>query len=74
VNRSYVQRGAQRKEKDTKTHQSRRIALDDATVALLREHLARCKARASAVGAQLVPVAHVFSLTPDGAAPCCLTR
>lgn len=32
-------------EKDTKTHQNRRIALDSETVALLREHRARVEAR-----------------------------
>jgi integrase len=33
------------KEKDTKTHQNRRIALDSETVILLREHRARVEAR-----------------------------
>jgi integrase len=67
VNRSYVQRGAQRKEKDTKTHQSRRIALDEVTVAILTEHLERCRARAAAVGVGLAANAYVFSPAPDGA-------
>jgi integrase len=69
VNRNYVQRGTTRKEKDTKTHQSRRIALDEVTVAILTEHLERCRARAAAVGVGLAASAYVFSLAPDGAAP-----
>jgi len=38
-------------------------------VALLVEHLGRCQARATAVGAQLGPDAYVFSPTPDGTTP-----
>jgi hypothetical protein len=37
IERSLVQRGRQRKEKSTKTHQARRIALDEATVAILAD-------------------------------------
>jgi integrase len=69
VNRSYVQRGSTRKEKDTKTHQSRRIALDEVTVAILTEHRERCRARAAAVGVGLPAGTYVFSLAPDGATP-----
>jgi Phage integrase family len=69
VNRNYVQRGTTRKEKDTKTHQSRRIALDEVTVAILTEHLERCRARAAAVGVGLAASAYVFSSAPDGATP-----
>ncbi len=69
VSRSYVQRGAQRREKDTKTHQSRRLALDDVTVTVLTEHLDRCLARAEACGVELAPDAFVFSLSPDGQSP-----
>jgi integrase len=69
VNRNYVQRAKERKEKDTKTHQSRRLALDEATVAVLREHLERCQARAAAVGVRLPATAYVFSSTPDGLTP-----
>jgi integrase len=65
VNRNYVQRGTTRKEKDTKTHQSRRIALDEVTVAILSEHLERCRSRAAAVGVGLAASAYVFSFAPD---------
>lgn len=69
VNRNYVVRGTTRKEKDTKTHQSRRIALDEVTVAILTEHLERCRVRATAVGVELAASAYVFSFAPDGATP-----
>jgi integrase len=45
ITRSVVQRGGQRREKDTKTHQARRVALDERTVVILTEHRARCEAR-----------------------------
>src|SRR4029453_10848209 len=48
IERSLVQRGRRRKEKDTKTHQARRIALDEATMAILAEHHDRCRQRAAA--------------------------
>jgi integrase len=67
--RSYVQRGRHHKEKDTKTHQGRRLALDDVTVELLGEHLERCRARAAACGVELPADAFVFSPHPDGHAP-----
>ena len=40
-------------EKDTKTHQMRRIALDTETVALLTEHKRRCAERMRALGGEL---------------------
>lgn len=40
-------------EKDTKSHQARRIALDAVTIALLEEHLQRCRARPVTCGAGL---------------------
>jgi integrase len=56
-------------EKDTKTHQQRRVALDADTVAVLAEHFARCQARARSVGIELAADAYVFSLAPDGSTP-----
>ncbi|WP_219419670.1 tyrosine-type recombinase/integrase [Pseudonocardia nigra] len=53
-------------EGDLKTHQQRRIALDAETVAVLREHIARCSARATALGFALSPEAFLFSGLPDG--------
>jgi len=59
------------KEKDTKTHQSRRIALDSETVALLREHRTRVKARVESLGATFSDDVFVFtgSKTPDHSQP-----
>ncbi|HET9656650.1 MAG TPA: tyrosine-type recombinase/integrase [Kineosporiaceae bacterium] len=50
---------------DTKTHQQRRIALDDDTVEILREHLARADAIAAQLGIKIGPSGHLFTLTPD---------
>ena len=53
-------------EGDFKTHQQRRVALDRETVEVLGEHLARCRARAEALGYELAEDAFVFSGAPDG--------
>jgi len=52
---SIAQDGAATWEKDTKTHQQRRIALDDATVALLRAYRDCCEADAAELGIALSP-------------------
>jgi integrase len=44
IRRSYVESYGKGKEKDTKTHQMRRLALDSETVALLRTHQEWCRA------------------------------
>jgi integrase len=56
-------------EKDTKTHASRRIALDPDTVTVLLAQRLRMAARAAACGVALTDEAHVFSRDPDGARP-----
>lgn len=56
-------------EKNTKTHQDRRIVLDPDTVELLTEHWERCAARARDLGFELSRDAFVFSQHPDGSAP-----
>ena len=66
VERAIAQHGAQKWEKDTKTHRSRRLALDPETVALLTGHKALCSSRAEAVDVQLSADAFVFSPAPDG--------
>jgi hypothetical protein len=66
LNRGIGQRNAETWEKDTKTHQHRRIALDPETVEILAEHQRRCVDRAASVGLSLVSDAFVFSLAPDG--------
>ena len=65
---SIGQDGKVRWEKDTKTHQKRRVALDAETVAVLSEHHERCVARAAEVGVTLAADAYVFSLAPDASA------
>ena len=50
VRRSYRLRHGVGVEKDTKTHQMRRIALDSETVALLIEHKRRCAERMRLLG------------------------
>jgi integrase len=64
--RAAAQVGTDIYEKDTKTHQQRRIALDPETVEILRAHRDRCEARAEALGVDLTPDAYVFSPAPDG--------
>jgi integrase len=66
---NYAVRRRGRKVKDTKTHQSRRIAIDEATSAILIEHLERCRTRAAVYGCELASDGYVFSLNPDGRSP-----
>ncbi len=56
-------------EKDTKTHASRRIALDPDTVAVIEAHCQRMSARAADCATQAANAAHVFSADPDGDRP-----
>ncbi len=53
-------------EKDTKTHQQRRVALDPETLEVLREHRVRWLGRLRALGLALRPDAYLFSAAPDG--------
>ncbi len=65
LERSYV-RG---KEKDTKTGQKRRIALDAETLELLRLHREKCEERCRALGSELPADAFIFTRKPDGSEP-----
>lgn len=56
-------------EKDTKTHASRRIALDPDTVTALTAQRERLMERATGCGVELSEDAHVFSPDPDGMRP-----
>lgn len=56
-------------EKDTKTHASRRIALDPDTVAVIESHRKRMADRAAACAVRVSNEAHVFSVDPDGDRP-----
>jgi integrase len=55
--------------RDTKTHQQRRIALDDETVAVLSEHVARVDGRAAQLGLDVGRDGYLFSLAPDASTP-----
>ncbi|MGC5309270.1 tyrosine-type recombinase/integrase [Micromonospora zamorensis] len=65
----YVDDAGKLREKDTKTHQQRRVALDAETVEVLRDQLARCEERASALGLSLSAEGYVFSPDADSGAP-----
>ena len=65
LRRAISQFGRERSEKDTKTHQQRRLTLDPETVAVLAEHWERCQERAASLGELLGREAFVFSLAPD---------
>lgn len=62
---AYVDENGELREKDTKTHQQRRVALDAETVVVLRELFERYLARLAALGMRHRPDAHVFSPEPD---------
>jgi integrase len=64
--RSIGQRDGEVWEKDTKTHQQRRLTLDEHTVTLLREHRASCERYAEQLGTALGRNSFVFSRSPDG--------
>lgn len=65
VRRSIVQLGPELREKDTKTHQSRRLALDEATVAVLRQHRRRQREQALTLGVAVAEDALLFA-SPEG--------
>ena len=66
IRTSIAQQGATTWEKDTKTHQQRRITLDPQTLALLRTYHARRVELAAVVDMDLPSDARIFSPVPDG--------
>ncbi|WP_158893113.1 tyrosine-type recombinase/integrase [Amycolatopsis anabasis] len=64
--RAAAQDGKDLWDKDTKTHQIRRVALDAETVALLVDFKKYCEQLAAAAGLTLSPESFIFSLAPDG--------
>ena len=56
-------------EKDTKSHATRRIALDDTALAVLADHEAHMQANAAACGITLGGNGFVFSNSADGSEP-----
>jgi integrase len=69
IERSNAQPKAGVKEKETKTRQQRRVALDPQTVQMLAAHRECCDQRCFALGCVLEPSAFLFSPTPDGLTP-----
>lgn len=69
IERSNAQPRAGLKEKETKTRQQRRVALDPQTVQMLKAHRERCEQRCAALGCDLALSAYVFSPAPDGSEP-----
>lgn len=69
IRRSYVWSQGRGVEKDTKTHQMRRIALDPETVEVLRAHRRRHDQVAGSLGAVLGNQAYLFSYEPDRTRP-----
>ncbi|MGH3449057.1 MAG: site-specific integrase, partial [Nocardioidaceae bacterium] len=70
IRRSLNQRLGQPVEKGTKTHQMRRIALDQASVDLLAAHRDRYEQQVASVGRPPSSEAYVFSYEPDHSRPC----
>ena len=56
-------------EKDTKTHQARRIALDVSTIAMIERHRVTADERAAVTGVDRAADAFVFSWSASGSEP-----
>jgi integrase len=69
IRTSIAQDGGETWEKGTKTHQQRRITLDQTTVALLGGYLRQCEADAANLGISLSPSGRLFSSAPDHRTP-----
>lgn len=69
IERGIVARGGELIEKDTKTHQVRRVSLDEATVAVLERHRDRCEQLAADCGIELSDDAYLFSHEVDFSRP-----
>ena len=69
IRRNYVWSSRRGVDKDTKTHQMRRIALDPETVEVMRAHRARHEAFARSIGVELGEEAYLFSHDPSRAKP-----
>ena len=69
IERGHVVVKGQLIEQGTKTHQMRRVTLDPATVATLREHRTQADANAAAAGARITDRSYIFSRAVDGSVP-----
>jgi len=70
VRRSYTQRRGKGLEKDTKTHQIRRVGLDPDTLELLAEAWEAFGTAMARLGVKADPSAFIFSYQPDHSKPC----
>jgi integrase len=69
MTKAIAQDGTEIWEKDTKTHQDRRIVLDPETVQLMGDHWNRCTDRAQEFNVILTKNSYVFSTEPDRRLP-----
>jgi integrase len=69
VRRNYVRAAGEGHDKDTKSHQMRRLSIDDVTVDLMRQHRAACADLLAMAGAALRDASFVFSALPDRSRP-----
>lgn len=69
IRRNYVQRRGRKIEKDTKTHQMRRIALDQDTIVVLEEHRDRALHRARLLEVASTDDWYLFSNDPAHGRP-----
>jgi integrase len=70
IRRNFTHRNGKAREKDTKTHQMRRISLDPGTVELLGTHRLNCQEQLAALGVAFDGSAFVFSYEADHSRPC----
>ena len=70
VRRNYVRVGRRSIEKDTKTHQMRRLALDPATIDVMTEHRDRYAKKCRQAAVPALDMAYLFSYRPLNDRPC----
>ncbi|WP_202866367.1 tyrosine-type recombinase/integrase [Kribbella turkmenica] len=70
IRRNFTRRNGKAREKDTKTHQMRRISLDPATVELLDAHRRNCQQQVESLAVAFNESAFVFSYEADHSRPC----
>lgn len=70
IRRNYVRANRRSIEKDTKTHQMRRLSLDPATVEVLTEHRGRYEAQCTDIGTDASPASFLFYYRPNHDRPC----
>ncbi|MCW2610637.1 MAG: hypothetical protein JWM15_1883 [Cryptosporangiaceae bacterium] len=69
VRRNYVRAGGAGHDKDTKSHQMRRLSIDEVTVGLIRRHRESCEQFLAILGVPLTADLYVFSAVPDHSRP-----